>query len=1211
VQNIGSASSALRADASITVDTGVVLTGSTITLEAQSTSTSTITSASTDTGAGIYTENSAQITINGHLNATGALSVLTNVNLTDHVNATTGSDLAAITVVGTNTSTVTLGAAAQVSGSSVDIGATTTINSTINAADLADSFLNSAQTIVPSSATGTLVELQTDMTNTTEVVVPATAQVTAGTGVVGGGTTGPSLVLAATDSTNVTSDFTPAQTLYLPLLNGVLLFSAVDSSVALDRTTEVLVGDMSTTMPTISSTATINSAGDASITATSGGRIVNDELSDVNLGSSVGSAETYGEGFTFNGATQVNAGTAGDTTLVELRGVKIDGPNDGGLAVSATSDTNYLASAHYVTNTVYGVTNALIDYSNVTAGPDGLSLESQDTSALTAIAQSLDINSQHIIGIDTFTVTVSATSAVNTLDKDVSAKLTNSTVNSSGEVTLQALDNETIIALADTQTVAITTTPLDKGYFSFGGTFAANSILGQVIASIQASTVTTSTVDTGSATAGDVQVLAGNTSIIDAEAQAGTTATGGSIAAGGAAAVAINTIGWSGTTGLAVIGTDTGTVNSTTHSTGLDVLEAAVNALLGTSFWTHETPSNVTASVTGSTIHASDALLVMAVAQGVVNSTVSNVSSVTGSAVGGTKTGAAGGLIATNKVSGAAQAFIDNTSTPSATVSSTGALTVDAENNDTIASNSTLITNADATTDGAAGLAKLAVDKIINVAGTAQYTSGGGTVQLNFGDLVQFVATYDTSRSLFSINPVKDVTLHTGDTVHVSKGYDPQLGTIDQTYVYIGTATVNNFNLEDANYLETANWALGAGSNGGVYQFKGASGTYVNLGTGTPLTAAPGSGVPVTMDAPGYTNLNYWYLEPYSQLLPSGYNIKSATGVAVGGIVVVNDVHGGATAYVASTTISGAGSVAVTATDDATITATTDATASASGGTVFGGQGSGSALAVGSTITTNQVVGNADAHVVDSSVTTATGDISVTATNTDTIAATTESSVTVGGNGSGSAIGVVMAFNTIGAEVNNLLSLGVDALVGQNVLGSNNPATTTAYIQDSNIHSGGALTVQATSTETVTSTVGNNTTADAVGFANANGFTVGITLGMNEIHAAVTAFIDNDNSTGNRPANATVQSAGAMSVSATDSSSDTASSDQTSTNTPLNDSAGGLINHYADLALNSYQYTDKSGTQNLNYGDKVWVDDGTGNGTGSVYEYMGPGRHHE
>ena len=97
----------------------------------------------------------------------------------------------------------------------------------------------------------------------------------------------------------------------------------------------------------------------------------------------------------------------------------------------------------------------------------------------------------------------------------------------------------------------------------------------------------------------------------------------------------------------------------------------------------------------------------------------------------------------------------------------------------------------------------------------------------------------------------------------------------------------------------------------------------------------------------------------------------------------------------------------------------------------------------------------------------------------------------------------------------------------------------------------------------------------------------------NEIHAAVTAFIDNDNSTGHRPTGAVANSVGAMTVSATDNSSDTSSSEQTSINTPLNDGGAGLINHYADLALDSYQYTDQSGTQGLSYGDKVWVDNVT------------------
>ena len=317
------------------------------------------------------------------------------------------------------------------------------------------------------------------------------------------------------------------------------------------------------------------------------------------------------------GSTEITAGSSstdpGDTTLVELRGVTIDA---GGLNASATAATDYLGTSHYVTNTVYGETSALIDYANVTAGADGLTLASQDNSTLTGIAQSFDINTAHVTGLDTFTITVTATSAVNTLDKDVAAKITNSTVNSAGAVTVQALDNETIVAMADTEAVVITTTPLDKGYFEFGGTFAGNAILGQVAASIPSSSVTTTTADSSGSTAGDVQVLAGNTSIIDAEAQAGSTATGGSIAAGVAGAIAINTIGWTGTTSFSSI--------ALSHTVA--ALSVAVDALLGTCFWTNETPSDVTASITGSSLDVAGALAVMAVAQGIINSTVSNVS---------------------------------------------------------------------------------------------------------------------------------------------------------------------------------------------------------------------------------------------------------------------------------------------------------------------------------------------------------------------------------------------------------------------------------------------------------------------------------------------------------------------------------------------------------------------------------------------------------
>src|SRR6202012_4255736 len=88
----------------------------------------------------------------------------------------------------------------------------------------------------------------------------------------------------------------------------------------------------------------------------------------------------------------------------------------------------------------------------------------------------------------------------------------------------------------------------------------------------------------------------------------------------------------------------------------------------------------------------------------------------------------------------------------------------------------------------------------------------------------------------------------------------------------------------------------------------------------------------------GYANLNWWYEEPYSQLLPSGYNIKTASAIAIGGIVVDNDVSGGAIAYINNSTVT-AGALSVTANDNAAITANVNATASVAGGSVFGDTG--------------------------------------------------------------------------------------------------------------------------------------------------------------------------------------------------------------------------------------------------------------------------------
>ena len=352
----------------------------------------------------------------------------------------------------------------------------------------------------------------------------------------------------------------------------------------------------------------------------------------------------------------------------------------------------------------------------------------------------------------------------------------------------------------------ITTTVIDVGSVGASGTFAANSVLGAVTASIESSSVTTTN-------SGDVQVLAGDSSVVDARAQAGSTSTGGSISGAVAGAFAINAIGWQGATSL---------------------LAASVNALLGTAYWTTEQPSNVTAKIVGSTVTAAGALLVSGLADGVINSTVSNVAAATGAAIGGSKTAAAGGVAATNKVSRTASAFIDNTGvTASKPVSATGSVTIDAENNSTISSNSTLITSADATTDGATKLAELALDKIFQLA-LSTHKPSDGIQTLQFGDKVQLIATYDTAHSLlFDLSKTKKVTINPGDTVHVSKGYPTDHGAFNQIYVYKGPTTAN-FDLESANYKDTSLWAPVAGVNGAIYKFMGANNTSVNLATGTP-----------------------------------------------------------------------------------------------------------------------------------------------------------------------------------------------------------------------------------------------------------------------------------------------------------------------------------------------------------------------------------------
>ena len=131
----------------------------------------------------------------------------------------------------------------------------------------------------------------------------------------------------------------------------------------------------------------------------------------------------------------------------------------------------------------------------------------------------------------------------------------------------------------------------------------------------------------------------------------------------------------------------------------------------------------------------------------------------------------------------------------------------------------------------------------------------------------------------------------------------------------------------------------------------------------------------------------------------------------------------------------------VSATEAATIEAITDVTGSASGGSTFTGQGT--ARAAGGAIATNRILSGA-AALVDHATLDLTGDLAVTAANDSTISAQTLSALSTGSE----AVGLVLAFNTIGWKPSNVLFAAVDAILGDPLIstafGGSQPSATSA-----------------------------------------------------------------------------------------------------------------------------------------------------------------------
>jgi len=236
----------------------------------------------------------------------------------------------------------------------------------------------------------------------------------------------------------------------------------------------------------------------------------------------------------------------------------------------------------------------------------------------------------------------------------------------------------------------------------------------------------------------------------------------------------------------------------------------------------------------------------------------------------------------------------------------------------------------------------------------------------------------------------------------------------------------------------------GGGTTGAVYRYDGAD-AVIDLGTVDYATGP-------------WTNLST--SSNLEELYPGIGNFTDSDARAVGVLVVMNDLRSAVEARITNATVT-ATAVAVTANENAWLQADAELHVSATGGSFYG---SGTVWAGGGQIATNVVLAEATATIANSAVTATAGDVLVETTNDSGIDATVTSSVYSGDE----AVGITLAFNSVGWESQNILFNTIDAILGDPLLadeafGGEQPSQATAEVTGSTITAAaGALAVLGT-----------------------------------------------------------------------------------------------------------------------------------------------------
>ncbi|MDA0839143.1 MAG: hypothetical protein O2857_15315 [Planctomycetota bacterium] len=340
-----------------------------------------------------------------------------------------------------------------------------------------------------------------------------------------------------------------------------------------------------------------------------------------------------------------------DSALASIDGSVMDVVS---LTINALRSTEYTVKGRNAFNEVSGDAKATIKNSTVDAESSGVTVSAENAAKFTAESPEFLVN----LDILSSPVSIDFSAGRNHLTGDTEASISNSTVTvtASGSINVLAKRNLQVKARAETDSIVASTALPNSYSLSLNGTYTSNTVLGDVKASVEGSTVST----TGT---GDIVVDARDVSALDARSGVSAKSDLGSLTLNSIASsigpsIAFNSMGW-----------DPG-----------NVLFAALDALLGTSLGT-EDPVQVLAFIVNSSVTAGGDLTVIARSEAQLNATISNAAESTASSLFGASGMAVSGILASNMVSSAARAYIDYTGITPGQVQAGGTITVSAEDN--------------------------------------------------------------------------------------------------------------------------------------------------------------------------------------------------------------------------------------------------------------------------------------------------------------------------------------------------------------------------------------------------------------------------------------------------------------------------------------------------------------------------------------------------